>query len=495
MINKPQLARRVFLKAAGLTASGLLAAGACDPVRAIADEATKLTGPNDNGAGTTKRLAEFVVNSRPTDIPQTARREAVRSILNYVGCAVGGSSHVTVERALEAFSPFSVPPQATVMGRRQRLDVLHAALINGISSHVLDYDDTQLSTIIHPAGPVASVLFPLAELQPMTGPEFLQAFILGVDVECRIGKTVYPSHYEAGWHITGTAGVFGAAAAAGKVLGLSVEQMTWALGIAATQSAGLKEMFGTMSKAFYPGRAAQNGLTAALLAAKNFTSSGQAIESKQGFANVMASSRDFSAITRGLGVDYEIEENSYKPFACGIVIHPVIDACRQLRDQHKITAGMIERIDLGVHPLVLELNGKQSPQTGLEGKFSVFHAAAVALIHDSASPREFTDEAVRDASVISLRTRVRATIDNALREEQARVSIELKDGRRIEKFVEHAVGSSKNPMSNADLEKKFRGLAEGILTAEQADHLIELCWSIESLADVSRIPLAAATSL
>ena len=187
-------------------------------------------------------------------------------------------------------------------------------------------------------------------------------------------------------------------------------------------------------------------------------------------------------------------ENSYKPFACGIVIHPVIDACRVLREQHKITADMIERIDLRVHPLVLELTGKQSPQTGLEGKFSVFHAAAVALLRGSASPREFTDEVVRDASVISLRTRVRATIDKSLTEEQARVAIELKDGRRIEKFVEHAVGSSKNPMSNADLDGKFRGLAEGILAAEQTERLIELCWSIESLADVGRIPRGAATS-
>ena len=169
MLNKPQLARRDLLKAAGLTGSGLLAAGAWATDRAIADEPTKLPAPKDDGAGMTKRLAEFVVNTSSSDIPQAARREAVRSIQNYVGCAVGGSSHVTVERALEALSPFSGPPQASVMGRRQRLDVLQASLINGISSHVLDYDDTQLATIIHPAGPVASVLFPLAELRSMSG--------------------------------------------------------------------------------------------------------------------------------------------------------------------------------------------------------------------------------------------------------------------------------------------------------------------------------------
>jgi 2-methylcitrate dehydratase PrpD len=476
-----------MLKAAGLAGTQLLTASIGPTSCAVADEPQ---APPDHGEGATRRLAEFVVNSRPGDVPQHARREAVRSILNYVGCAVGGSSHATVQSAMEALTPFFGPPQAVLIGRRERADILNAALINGISSHVLDYDDTQLSTIIHPAGPVASALFPLAETRGLSGTEFVHAFTLGVDVECRIGKAVYPSHYEAGWHITGTAGVFGAAAAAGKVLGLNVQQMTWALGIAATQSSGLKEMFGTMCKAFHPGRAAQSGLMAALLASKNFTSSEQSVEAKLGFAHVMAAARDFSAITRGLGKDFEIVENSYKPFACGVVIHPVIDACRQLRSAHKLMPDTIERIELRVHPLVLELTGKPAPQTGLEGKFSVFHAAAVAIVRGSASPREFTDEAVRDPAVISLRSRVRATVDASLSEEQSRVIVHLTSGERFEKYIEQVVGSSKNPLSDSDLETKFRSLAEGILTPQQSARLIELCWSIESLSDAGQIPRA-----
>jgi 2-methylcitrate dehydratase PrpD len=250
-----------------------------------------------------------------------------------------------------------------------------------------------------------------------------------------------------------------------------------------------------MCKAFHPGRAAQNGLTAALLAAKSFTSSEQAIEARQGFAHVMATERDFSAITRGLGKEFEIVENSYKPFACGIVIHPVIDACRQLREEHRLMADAIERIDLRVHPLVLELTGKKSPQTGLEGKFSAFHAAAVAILRGSALPRDFTDDVVREPSVIALRNRVHVTIDPALTEEQAHAAIIRKDGTRVEKFIAHAVGSSQNPMSNADLEKKFRGLAAGVLAPGQTDRLIELCWSIESLEGAGQIARAAATTL
>ncbi len=149
--------------------------------------------------------------------------------------------------------------------------MMNAALMNGIASHVFDYDDTHLRTIIHPAGPVASALLALSEYHPISGRDFLHALTLGVEVECRIGNSVYPAHYDAGWHITGTVGPFGAAAAAGKILGLNEQQMTWALGLAAVQPVGLKEMFGSMTKSFHPGRAAQNGLVAAFLAAKNFT--------------------------------------------------------------------------------------------------------------------------------------------------------------------------------------------------------------------------------
>src|SRR5207249_12077624 len=193
------------------------------------------------------------------------------------------------------------------------------ALLNGMSSHTFDFDDTHLKTVIHPAGPVASAIVALAEYQPSSGMALLQAFALGVEIECRIGNAVYPSHYDVGWHITGTAGVFGAAAAAGKLLGLSEQQLVWALGIAATQSSGLREMFGSMCKPFHVGVAARNGLAAALLAAKNFTSADDSIEGRRGFANVLSAERDYHAITEDLGNTWELRRNTYKPFACGIV--------------------------------------------------------------------------------------------------------------------------------------------------------------------------------
>ena len=271
-----------------------------------------------------------------------------------------------------------------MLGRGERIDILNAALLNGISSHVFDFDDTHLKTIIHPAGPVASAILALSEYRPVSGTDFLNAFILGVEVECRIGNAVYPAHYDVGWHITGTAGVFGAAAAAGNLLGLDEQKMIWALGIAGTQSSGFREMFGTMCKSFHPGRAAQNGLSAALLADRGFTSSDRVLEAPRGFAHVMSTKRDFDEITGGLGEGYEIALNTYKPFACGIVIHPSIDGCIQLRNEHRLKAHDVASIELDVHPLVLELTGKKTPRTGLEGKFSVYHSAAVAIIHGAA---------------------------------------------------------------------------------------------------------------
>ena len=439
----------------------------------------------------TKTLAKFLVSHRAADVPQKVRHEAARSFLNWAGCAVGGSRHETVENALAALSAFSGPKEATVLGRGDRLDVMLAALMNGITSHTFDFDDTHLKTVIHPSGPVASALLALAERKRISGADFLHAFILGVEAECRIGNSVYPEHYDVGWHITGTTGVFGAAAAAGRVLGLSEQQMTWALGIAATQSSGLREMFGTMCKPFHPGNAARNGLLAALLAQRDFTSSTQGIEAKRGFANVLSTGFRPGEITDKLGETWEISLNTYKPFACGIVEHPAIDGCIQLRNEHKLKPEDIESISLAVHPLVLELTGKKTPQTGLEGKFSVYHSSAVAVIHGAAGENEYSDEVVRDPKVIALRDKVAATVDKAMHEDQVRVTIKLKGGKTLEKHVEHAVGSLGRPMSDADLEAKFRGLCAGILAKGETDRLIKLCWDIGKLDDAAEVARAS----
>ena len=454
-----------------------------------ADAAIAAASPAaDPSDAATRKLARFIVGSRFEDLPAPVRHEGARTLLNWVGCAIGGSRHQTVTNAMAALSPFFGPGQATLLGRPERVDVLHAALLNGISSHVLDFDDTHIETAIHPAAPVAPAILALAEHRPVSGPDFIAALVIGIETAFRIGIAVTPAHYKAGWHITGTAGVFGSAAAAGKLLGLNEQQMCWALGLAAAQPVGLQEMFGSMTKSFHPGRAAQNGLTAALLAHKGYTASERALEAKRGWLHVLSPSCDYAALT---DAGWEILNNSYKPFACGLVVHPVIDGCIQLRDRNGLTPDMVDRIEIAVHPRVLDVTAIRNPRTGLEGKFSVYHAAAVAVAVGAAGEREFGDEVVRGRAIDDLRRRVRATPDPAIGKAQARVEILLKTGKRLAVFVEHAVGSVQNPMSDRALEDKFRGLSEGILPPDRTERLIGLCWGADKLADAGDVARAA----
>ena len=443
--------------------------------------------PVYTGPAVTAPLADWIVEQDATAIPPAVRREGLRTFVNWVGCAIGGASHETVDRALAATTPFSGPATSTVLGRREKLDALHAALLNGITSHVLDYDDTHLRTILHPAGPVASALLALAELRPMTGEKLLDALIIGVEVECRIANCVYPNHYDRGWHITGTAGVFGAAAAVGRAIGLNTQRMRWALGLAATQSSNLREMFGTMTKSFHPGRAAQNGMFSALLAEAGFDSSERAIEAPRGFAQVMSDKQDWSEILDGLGEHWEAATNSYKPFACGIVIHPTIDGCQQLRAELGDRVNDIASVSLRTHPLVLELTGKRTPKTGLEGKFSVFHSAACALLRGDGAPTAFTDEVVALPEIIALRDRVTATTDPDCHEASVHITLTFTDGSTVEKHIERAIGSKEVPLTDAQLEKKFLDQAALVIGDQRARASLDMAWSLETLTEAGKV--------
>ncbi|MGY2050349.1 MmgE/PrpD family protein [Methylobacterium sp. JK268] len=472
--------RRTLIGAAGLALAGTAGNAAQEPAPPAPQ------APHD----VTRTLARYVVEARFEDLPEPVRREGTRTFLNWVGVAIGGSHHETLDVAVSALKPFSGPPQAGLFGRGERFDIMNAAFLNGVSSHIFDYDDTHLKTVIHPAGPVASAILALAEMRPVSGSDFLNALVIGVETECRIGNAVYPNHYDVGWHITGTAGVFGAAAAAGRLMGLTEQQMVWALGLAASQPVGLRESFGSMNKSFNPGRAAANGLFAAILASKNYTSSDGMIEAKRGWANTISTKQDYREITEGLGSRYEALLNTYKPFACGIVMHPAIDAAVQLRNQHHLAPEQIARVDLKVHPLVLELTGKTAPRTGLEGKFSITHAVAVALVEGAGGEKQFSDRAVRDPVITALRAKVVPTVTPGVRPEQVDMTVTLTDGRTLTRHIEHAIGSVENPMSDADLERKFTDLAEGILPEAQIRRVMALCWDVASLKDAADVARA-----
>jgi 2-methylcitrate dehydratase PrpD len=436
-----------------------------------------------NAPPVTQILAKFVATHPSRGWSDAVDHEAHRTFLNWVGCAVGAANHESAHAALGAMKMLEPAPQSGILGRDERVDMASAALINGITSHTFDFDDTHLRTVIHPAGPVASALLALAETTGASGREVIDALVLGIDVSCRIGNCIYPAHYGRGWHITGSTGMLGAAAGCARLLKLDEHQTLMALGIAASQPIGVREQFGTMTKPFHPGGAARAGLTSALLAKNGFTASARAIEAPRGYAQVVSSDCDWSEITGELGERFEISFNTYKPFACGIVIHPTIDAAAQLRAQG-VKPADVQRVELRVDPLVLELTGKKEPQDGLQGKFSVYHGFAAGLIFGRAGEDEYADEIVRREDVVALRRKVVASADDKIDAAAADVTVFLADGTKKHVFVEHAIGSLERPLTDAALEAKFHSLADAVIGRAKSAALIEACWKLGAAKDV-----------
>ena len=438
----------------------------------------------------TKTLARWAVNLK--ELPPSTRKAAVRSLYNYIGCNIGGSNHPTVAKAHKALAPLFGRETCTLLGTGSKSDLQHAALLNGIASHVHDYDDTHLATIIHPTGPIASALLAFAEFQGrVTGEELLLALVTGIEGSCKLGLAVWPEHYDIGWHITSTTGAIGAAVGVGKLMQLSETQMAHAIGIAAVQVTGLREMFGSDTKSFHPGRAASSGIVAALLAREGYTSSDSALEAKRGWANVVAGGGipKLDELLRGLGKTWEIETNSFKPFPCGIVCHPAIDAAIRCHDELIQTHGLdprgITKVSLKVHPLVVELTSKRMPRNGLEGKFSVFHGCAVGLLYGQAGPLQYADGMVTLQEVIDLRDKVEIMADPSLAPDEAYLSLSHSKAINLERHIRHAIGSSDVPMTDEQLSIKFVDQVELVMGEERAEMTSAAAWEIGDAQDVA----------
>jgi 2-methylcitrate dehydratase PrpD len=437
--------------------------------------------------GITRQLADFVAGSHWRDIPAEVRREGIRGLINYVGCALGGCSDEAIGLAIGVLSPCFGVPQAGVIGRGERCDVLNAAFLNAASANVLEYDDTHLPTVMHPAAPVAPGLFALAEARGASGQELLHAFILGVEVSCRVGNAVMPHHYRRGAHITATCGIFGAAAAAGKLLGLDPVRMNWALGHAATQSAGLVESLGSMSKSIGVGNSARNGLMGALFAEAGFTAAESAIEGKYGFAVVASDTVDLGKAVAGLGKSWEILANAYKPYPCGVVLFPVLDAVLDLRKRLDVPVDQIKEIVVRGHPLLRERTDRPDVGDGRSAKVSLQHGVAIALLQGAAGIAQFTDAAVADANVLALRARVAAEDDASMPVEAAMVEVRLADGSSLSEHVKNGRGTPGRPMSDVELDAKVSECAAFGAPFVDTPALIAAMRDIETLGDAAHI--------
>jgi len=395
----------------------------------------------------TEELAGFLAASRWQDIPASIRREGARAILNIAGCVVAGRHDPGVGILAKTFPG-------------------EHALLDAAAATAHDYDDTHLRTVIHATPPIAGVLFALARERSISGADFLHAFILGVETTCRLGNTVGPGHYERGWHITSTCGVFGAAAAAGKVLGLRKDQLRNAIGIAATQAAGLVEVLGSMARVLNAGFAARNGLAAARLAADGFEGPARPLEGLRGFVNVFGGSQDFDQLLDRWGEHWEITKVAYKPYPCGVVLHALVDACLEQREKIRDS----ESIVVALNPLAVERTDRPEPRNALEARLSAHHAVAVAALRGRAGLAEFTDAAAIDPQLRAFRRRVRVVPEKRLDKMAALIT--------AGKAVISAPASK--PLDDARLEAKLRELA-----GPQADPWMRLVASLESAPRVA----------
>lgn len=436
----------------------------------------------DPRPGITDSLARFVADTTWRDIPDAARHDAKRAILNFFAVALAGCRTEPVELALKSLAEFSGGRQATVIGRRERIDALSAAFLNAAGANVFDFCDTHLPTVVHPTAPLAPALLAMAELRKVTGPDLLLAFALGFEIECRVGLAVSPGHYPKGWHITSTCGVFGAAAGAGKLLGLAPQQLRWALGTASTQSAGLCECLGWPAKSVSVGNAARNGLWSALLAEKGFSGPAEPIAGAQGWLAAMGEPPNWAALTDGLGKTWAVSDNSLKPYPAGFVIHPLLDCALDWRAANPGVE--VDRVEVRGNPLLLQRTDRRDVATGREAQVSLQHATAAALIFGKAGLNQFTDACVNDPKVKALRGRITVSADPAISTIAVQADFFTRDGRKQSMSTEAARGSAANPLKDKEIEQKLRDEAASWSAKHDIQKLIDAVWALDRSDDV-----------
>ena len=439
--------------------------------------------------GVTERLAQFVAETRWEALQPPIVHAAKRSLMNFFAVALTGCRKPTIETALQTLAAFSGGRQAALIGRNERIDVLGAAFLNAASANVLDFCDTHVPTVIHPTAPLAPALLAVGELQRVSGREAILAFVLAQEIECRIGLAMSPSHYQRGWHITATCGVFGAAAGAGKLLALKPGQLVWALGIAATQAAGLCECLGTPAKSVGVGNAARNGLWSALLAAQKFSGPAEPLTGVQGYYHALNETPQPGFLTEKLGETWEIVKTAYKPYPCGFVVHPVLDCVLDWRRGHPDS--VVEKVKVFGNPLLAARTDRPNISTSGQSQVSVQHAVAAALVTGKAGVAQFSQACVNDPKVVALRGKVEVIRDESFPTVAAAVEIVTADGKTHKLNQGAARGSDANPMTDKDLENKLREAATAAIPHNDIAALIDAIWTLDESDDISRLAALA----
>ncbi|HXT37901.1 MAG TPA: MmgE/PrpD family protein [Chloroflexota bacterium] len=454
---------------------------------------------------TTATVVDFVRETRLDAVPTPVRAIAKEHILDGLGVALSGVDAEGTRILRRYVERATTSGAATAVGTRLRLQPEIAAWLNGTSGHALDYDDTQLSTtptsvyglLTHPTVPVLFGALGIAEERGASGPDLLLAYVLGIEVACRLADAISPRHYQEGFHSTATMGGFGSAAAVGKLLGLDADTLARAFGLAGSLAGGLRENFGTMTKPFHSGRAAYNGVLACLLAGDGMTSASTILEAKRGFFAAAGGGYDADKIVGKLGAPYFLLEPgvSIKPYPSGSLSHPAQDVILDLVKSHDLAPEDVARVRVGTNSNVPNALIYPRPTTELEAKFSLQFCMAVAVVRRRAGLREFTNETVADPEIQAMEERVLVEVDPELEalgfeHVRAKVTVELTDGRTLFGEADVAIGHPLKPMSQSQLEDKFRECADGVLSTAQSQQVIDSVWELEEARSLDRLVAA-----
>ncbi|MEM7403686.1 MAG: MmgE/PrpD family protein [Pseudomonadota bacterium] len=433
----------------------------------------------------TAALAEFSIGE--VYLPENVQTAGVRALTNIVGCMFGGVEQQATQIARDLAVELGGTGTTSLIGHAARVDMVTGAYLNCMASAAHAFDDTHLATVIHPSGPVIGPLFALAEREALSGQALIEALVVGIEVQCRVGAAllVPPAKGQLGWYGTGIAGALGAAAASARALGLNHTQTCSAFGVAANMASGFRQTHGTMCTSHTPAHSARCGLYAALLAARGFDGGTAALEGDNGYLQVFSFAPNPAAATTDLGKAWHTLDNTFKPYPCGIVIHPVLDACLEIVRENAPVADRIDRIDVTVNPLCLMLCDRPTPPDAQLAQVSVQHWAAVALLTGRAGLPEVTEARVADPEVAALRSKVRTHPDDTINRDGARVDVHLADGQTFSRAIEHGIGSTELPMTDAQIDAKFMAQAEMVLKPSAAGEILKACRKIQNAGDVA----------
>lgn len=440
-----------------------------------------------------QKCSEFVQKTCWEDIPEEVHDKSKYYFLDWMGALIAGSITPEAGMIIEFIDDQGGKPQSNVVGLLKKTSCIQAALGNGYISHVLEVDDVHSQSISHPASPIDAAALSVAQYLNKDGKSFLLSTILGYEIMLRIGEAVTPSHYNF-WHTTATCGTFGSAIASGKLLNLSVEQLTHAMGNAGTQAAGLWEFLtnGAMSKYLHTGKAAMNGVISSLLAKKGYTGAWYILEGERGLFKAYSNEKNYQDYFKKFAEPYKIIETSIKNYASCTHTHTAIDSILKIKDTFKIDPNNIKEINIYTYQDAKRIAGNMNPKSSIEAKFSIPYCVAAALLYNQVGLDEFLEDKISNPQISELILKTNILIDeecNRLRPSRwpSRVEVVTYDDNKIKEGSDYPKGSPENPLSQKELENRFIQFSNRAFSEDKSRKLMEIILNLENLNDIDQL--------